>query len=92
MQPDELLFANGDVIRVIDWSHPEVWYGSLMSGGSMGWFPASYVRVGGNITIVFIAEKIATARKKYDMEDQNLANLYYLLLVLMPNYYHHFQT
>ncbi|VDN58417.1 unnamed protein product [Dracunculus medinensis] len=42
--PDELPFASGDSITILDYSsHPELWYGSC--GESTGWFPSSYVRL-----------------------------------------------
>uniref|UniRef100_A0A915A9K8 Spermatogenesis-associated protein 13 n=1 Tax=Parascaris univalens TaxID=6257 RepID=A0A915A9K8_PARUN len=42
--PDELPFAAGDVINVLDYSsHSELWYGSCRD--RTGWFPSSHVRV-----------------------------------------------
>ncbi|KAI1699859.1 rhoGEF domain-containing protein [Ditylenchus destructor] len=44
MLADELPFANGDIITVLDASsNSGLWYG--MCRDSTGWFPASYVRV-----------------------------------------------
>ncbi|VDK39301.1 unnamed protein product [Gongylonema pulchrum] len=42
--PDELPFAIGDIVSVLDYSsHAELWYGSCRE--RTGWFPSSYVRV-----------------------------------------------
>ncbi|VDO24993.1 unnamed protein product [Onchocerca flexuosa] len=42
--PDELPFAIGDIISVLDYSsHEELWYGNCRE--RVGWFPSSYVRV-----------------------------------------------
>lgn len=42
--PDELPFAAGDTINVLDYtSHSELWYGSCRD--RTGWFPSSHVRI-----------------------------------------------
>ncbi|VDK53341.1 unnamed protein product [Anisakis simplex] len=42
--PDELPFAAGDIINVLDYSsHSELWYGSCRD--RTGWFPSSHVRI-----------------------------------------------
>ncbi|VDM51316.1 unnamed protein product [Toxocara canis] len=42
--PDELPFAAGDIINVLDYSsHSELWYGTCRD--RTGWFPSSHVRV-----------------------------------------------
>uniref|UniRef100_A0A1I7VG93 DH domain-containing protein n=1 Tax=Loa loa TaxID=7209 RepID=A0A1I7VG93_LOALO len=42
--PNELPFAIGDIISVLDYSsHEELWYGSCRE--RVGWFPSSYVRI-----------------------------------------------
>jgi len=43
MDDDELGFKVGDVIRVIDMSNADWWWGELES--KEGWFPATFVRV-----------------------------------------------
>ncbi|CAI4225942.1 unnamed protein product [Auanema sp. JU1783] len=44
LMPDELPFASGDVITVIDTSSQSgLWYGSCRD--SQGWFPSSHVRI-----------------------------------------------
>ncbi|VDM96337.1 unnamed protein product [Thelazia callipaeda] len=49
--PDELPFAIGDTILVLDYSsHTELWYGSCRE--RVGWFPSSYVRA--NISLIRI--------------------------------------
>uniref|UniRef100_A0A914VHU1 Uncharacterized protein n=2 Tax=Plectus sambesii TaxID=2011161 RepID=A0A914VHU1_9BILA len=63
MQPDELPFAAGDVIKVLDWSsHPELWFGSCHDRS--GWFPASHVRL--------LASQTADTRSKVAAVDDNL--------------------
>lgn len=41
--PNELPFAIGDIISVLDYSSHELWYGNCRE--RVGWFPSSYVRV-----------------------------------------------
>uniref|UniRef100_A0A912GST9 Bm12527; Bm9577; Bm9577 n=1 Tax=Brugia malayi TaxID=6279 RepID=A0A912GST9_BRUMA len=42
--PNELPFAIGDIISVLDYSsHEEFWYGNCRE--RVGWFPSSYVRI-----------------------------------------------
>uniref|UniRef100_A0A0R3RVD3 Rho guanine nucleotide exchange factor 3 n=1 Tax=Elaeophora elaphi TaxID=1147741 RepID=A0A0R3RVD3_9BILA len=41
--PNELPFATGDIISVLDYSSHELWYGNCRE--RVGWFPSSYVRV-----------------------------------------------
>ena len=43
MQPDELGFQVGDVIKICDMSNADWWWGELDS--REGWFPATFVRV-----------------------------------------------
>ena len=43
MDPDELGFRAGDVIRVTDLEDKDWWYGVV--DHSQGWFPAAFVRV-----------------------------------------------
>ncbi|XP_025079612.1 rho guanine nucleotide exchange factor 4-like isoform X2 [Pomacea canaliculata] len=43
MDPDELGFRAGDLVRVTDMSEKHWWYGSTENRG--GWFPASFVRL-----------------------------------------------
>lgn len=45
MEERELSFKAGDVIRVLDASHKEWWWGR--GADKEGWFPSSFVRVSG---------------------------------------------
>lgn len=44
MAERELAFKAGDVIRVLDASNKDWWWGQI--DDEEGWFPASFVRVG----------------------------------------------
>lgn len=43
MADRELAFKAGDVIKVLDASHKDWWWGQI--DDEEGWFPASFVRV-----------------------------------------------
>lgn len=45
MEEQELAFKAGDVIRVVDASHTDWWWGR--GGDREAWFPSSFVRVSG---------------------------------------------
>ena len=47
MEEQELAFKAGDVIRVLDVSHKDWWWG--MGGDCEAWFPSSFVRVSGPV-------------------------------------------
>lgn len=62
--PDELPFASGDSITILDYSsHPELWYGSC--GESTGWFPSSYVRVYFRLKIFTLIKYYLTHAARY---------------------------
>lgn len=44
-ESDDLSFKVGDVIEILDMSDDVWWQGSV--NNTVGWFPASFVRVGG---------------------------------------------
>lgn len=51
MDPDELAFRAGDVIKVTDMLDKDWWWGIL--DDKEGWFPANFVRVRGTIVFWF---------------------------------------
>uniref|UniRef100_A0A915Q2D6 DH domain-containing protein n=1 Tax=Setaria digitata TaxID=48799 RepID=A0A915Q2D6_9BILA len=72
--PDELPFAIGDIISVLDYSsHEELWYGNCRE--RVGWFPSSYVRVlngnpstSGALTLSYFPQSMRFLRAKIVQE------------------------
>ena len=51
MDPAELGFRAGDLIQVVDISDKHWWHGVM--DDRTGWFPAAFVRVSLNLTVIF---------------------------------------